>query len=81
VNGQGPLLLLSFDVATWLDGIDLDGADRSADGSIVIDETHNTPLLTRFEANIDCSLELFIDLDDDGVVSPSDERIARCPEG
>lgn len=79
VREDGPLSLLSFDVATWLDGIDLDAATREADGAILIDEAHNLPLLGQFEANIDCSLELFSDDDGDGMLSEGDPRIARCP--
>lgn len=75
---QGRGLLLAFDVATWMAGVDLYAAELEPDGSIRIDEQSNRPLLLVFEANIDCSLELFEDQNGSGALESGDARIARC---
>jgi hypothetical protein len=75
-------LLLSFDVATWLQDVDLEAAALEADGSIRIDADHNRALLDRFEVNLACSLELFADEDGDGRRTDGEPRLARCaPDG
>jgi hypothetical protein len=71
-------LLLSFDVAVWMKGVNLDSAVIEDDGSIRIDADHNRALLDAFERNLECSLELYRDLDEDGAVGPGDELLARC---
>jgi hypothetical protein len=71
-------LLLSFDVARWLDGIAIAGATRESDGSVRIDEDHNRALLDAFEANVECSLELYRDADGDGSKSKGDPLLAKC---
>jgi hypothetical protein len=71
-------LLLAFDVATWMRAIDLDQAELETDGTILIDEAHNVPLLRLFELNIDCSLELFEDTNHSGRLETGDKPIARC---
>lgn len=73
-----PDLLLSFDVARWLDGLDIAGASHESDGSVRIDEDHNGPLLDAFEANVECSLELYRDADGDGSKSKGDALLATC---
>ncbi|HMI91225.1 MAG TPA: hypothetical protein VK509_07665 [Polyangiales bacterium] len=80
VGPQGPALLLSFDVAVWMDGVELDGAQIGDDGIIHIDvdSAANRPLLDAYEANLECSLELYADDDDDGQVGASDTRLAHC---
>lgn len=67
----GPLFL-GFDVAAWLDGIDIDAIGPGA----VIDGANNTALLADFEANVAAGIELYRDLDDNGQVDSGDERIA-----
>lgn len=71
-------LLLSFDVARWLDGLDIAGGEHESDGSVRIDEDHNGPLLDAFEANVECSLELYRDADRDGSKSKGDDLLATC---
>ena len=78
VKADGPPLLLVFDVASWMAGLDLDQASPGPDGSIHVDESANLPLLLTFESNIDCSLELYSDLDRSGNISAGDRLVARC---
>jgi hypothetical protein len=73
-----PDLLLSFDVARWLHGLDIAGGTRQSDGSVRIDGEHNVPLLDAFEANVECSLELYRDADGDGQKSKGDPLLATC---
>jgi hypothetical protein len=75
---NGASLLFSFDVARWLLGLDLGAAARERDGSIQIDEAHNGALLDAFEANVECALELYRDVDGDGTRSAGDALLARC---
>jgi hypothetical protein len=80
VSTDGPLHLLAFDVAEWLAGVDLASAQRATDGSILIDEQHNLSKLEQFEQNLDCSLSLYADTNDDGVLDDADPLLARCPK-
>lgn len=75
---QGRGLLLAFDVATWMRGVDLHAAELEPDSSIRIDEQTNRALLFVFEANLDCSLELFEDHNGSGALESGEPRIARC---
>lgn len=75
---EGDRLLFAFDVAVWMEGLDLDGATVSDDGVIRIDEANNSALLLVFEENVECSLELFLDVDGDGAVGADDELLAVC---
>jgi hypothetical protein len=59
-------LFLGFDLATWLQGVDLDSAVLAADNSILIDGTSNTNLLTLFEGNVAAGLELYRDTNENG---------------
>jgi hypothetical protein len=78
VAAEGARLLLSFDAAIWMQGVDLDLAELGADDVIRIDGTNNRALLDAFERNLECSLELYEDSDDDGAVGASDPLLARC---
>lgn len=71
-------LLLSFDIAAWMRGVDLEGAEVGGDGVIHIDPRQNNALLDRFEENLECSLELYSDGDEDGTVSSGDALLAVC---
>jgi hypothetical protein len=73
-------LLLSFDVAVWMEDVDLDAAEI-ADGVIRIDAENNRTLLDAFERNLECSLELYADEDDDSTVSTPDPLLASCAPG
>ena len=61
-------MILSLDVAAWLDGVDLDGAVPDASGTVVIDEAHDRARLAAFEDNLAASLRLYRDLDEDGTL-------------
>lgn len=78
IERDGPRLLLSFDVAQWMDGIDLDSAELGDDGVIHIDVENNRPLVDRFEANLECALQLYADDDGDDEVGATDTLLARC---
>jgi hypothetical protein len=78
VSSGGPPLILAFDVATWMAGVDLEGAQVAGDGTIAIDITSNRALLDQFEVNLECSLELYEDSDGDGLVTGADRRLAHC---
>jgi hypothetical protein len=78
VKAEGPPLLLAFDAAGWMNGVDLAQATLAQDGSIRIDEGENPALLLVFENNIDCSLELYSDVDGSSDLSASDRLVARC---
>ena len=59
-------LFLGFDLARWLQDIDLDSAVLAADNTILIDGTSNTNLLTIFEGNVAAGLELYRDTNKNG---------------
>jgi hypothetical protein len=80
IEADGSGLLLSFDVAVWMEGLDFDAAEIGDDGVIHIDVSANRALLDAYEANLECSLELFADADDDGALGSGDPRLARCFE-
>ncbi len=61
-------LFVAFDMAAWLDGIDLASADRDAGGAIVVSDDSNRDLLDRFEANVESAVALFADGDGDGAL-------------
>jgi hypothetical protein len=60
-------LFLGFDVATWLSGADFATAEREADGSVLVNESRNRPLLDAFEADLAGGIELYRDPNGDGV--------------
>ena len=60
-------LFLGFDVATWLDGVDLDSGVTGTDGRVLIGTGDNPALAAAFEANLPRGIELFGDADQDGV--------------
>jgi hypothetical protein len=78
IERGGPDLLLAFEVATWMRSVDLDGATVGGDGVIRIDAARNAALLDAFEINLECSLELYADVDANGVVAGGDLLLASC---
>ncbi len=58
-------LLLGFGVDAWLSGLDLDSAEPE-DGWILIDEDTDDDRLDRFEDNVELTLALLRDDDQDG---------------
>lgn len=54
-------MILAFDLATWLDGVDLEGAAPDSSGAIEIDDDHDRERLDVFEDNVKQAMELFKD--------------------
>ena len=85
IDGELPVggedrLLLFFDVAFWMNGVDLESAEVGDDGVIHIDGTTNVDLWSRFEnVNLECSMEMFADANDDAMIDDGDPRVATCP--
>ncbi|MGD8863336.1 MAG: hypothetical protein PVI30_25205 [Myxococcales bacterium] len=75
---EGDRLIFAFDVATWLDGVDLDAAAVDDDGVIRVGAGSNVAQLQAFEANVECSLRLYRDEDADGALDADDTTIASC---
>lgn len=69
-------LLLGFDFATWLSGVDFSSAERGGD-AILISEGSNPALLESFEAALAAGLRLYRDRDGDGVLDTNPEELAR----
>jgi len=73
VSGRFPIepgadgLFLGFDMATWLDGLDLAGATVGMDGRIVIDADDNPASSAAFESNLAPGVEIYRDQDRDAV--------------
>jgi hypothetical protein len=63
----GAYLALGFDLATWFDGVDVDGASVT-DGVALIDEQTNASALAAFDANTPSAVALYADADRDGVL-------------
>ena len=74
---DAPGLLVGLDVARWLSGVDLSGAAREPDGSIVLDDTRNTALRDALDARVPEGVELYRDEGADGVLDPVPVLIGR----
>jgi hypothetical protein len=61
-------LVLGADLASWLAGVDLDGAAAS-DGSVLVDADHNPDALAAFDAAVEDAFALYEDTNDDGALS------------
>lgn len=70
-------LLVGLDMARWVSGVDLAGAVREADGSIVLDDTRNTALRDALDARVPEGVELYRDEDADGVLDPVPVLLGR----
>ena len=71
-------LLLGFDVAAWLDGVDLAAAPPDADGRIVISQDSSPELLQRFEDNLAAGVDVFLDPSGKGVIEDAGARLAHA---
>ena len=67
VEPLGAYLALGFDLATWFDGVDVDGASVT-DGVALIDDETNPSALAAFDANTPSAVALYVDADRDGVL-------------
>ena len=75
----GAYLVLGFDLATWFDGVDVDGASVT-DGVALIDDQTNPSALAAFDANTPSAVALYVDADRDGVLDADElEPIATDP--
>lgn len=77
-------LFVAFDMAAWLDGVDVAGAELDGDGVAVIDDDANGDLLDVFEDNVTDAADLFDDDDGDGALDDDehddgDELAAGTP--
>jgi hypothetical protein len=69
-------MILAFDLATWLDSVDLEGAAPDASGAIEVDDHNDKDRLDVFEDNVKRAMELYRDrdgnskLDDDELGDP-----------
>lgn len=70
-------LLVEFDLAVWLKGIDLAGAARDPVLGIVLDEGNNQSALTTFEGNVAPGVTLYRDIAGNGDVDPEDIKAAE----
>ncbi len=73
-----PALFLGFDVATWLDGVDLDGAVANGSGLVLIEPATDPARVAAFDAALAAGVELYRDRDGNGRVDgPDDTLLAR----
>ena len=70
----GDDLILAFDLASWLDGIDLSSALSVAGEVIAVDDDHGRDRLQLFEDNVERALELFRDHNGDKQLDEDDLR-------
>jgi len=76
ISEEHPQTLITFDVATWLRGLDWAGAARSG-GVIHISSGENSALLAQFESNLARGVALYRDADGDGRLDANPERLAH----
>lgn len=76
LSGAESHLLVAFDVGAWLAGVDLESAERVAEG-IHVSETENPALLSVFEANLASGVALYRDAGD-GKLQSASERIGHA---
>lgn len=74
---DAPGLLLGLDMARWVSSVDLGGAVREGDGSVVLDDTRNTALRDALDARVPEGVELYRDEDADGVLDTPPVLIGR----
>lgn len=79
ISGAMAALVLVFDLAAWFDELELDSAELT-DGRILVDEGINEELADRFDDNVERSLRLHRDDDEDGELDDEDERVAGSEE-
>ena len=75
-----PAVLLSFDVARWLAGVDIDAAAVGGDGRVVVDDSQNRAQLDAFEANVEAAVGLYRDRDLDSRLD-ADELFSPLASG
>jgi hypothetical protein len=68
-------VLVAFDFSTWLQDLDLAGANLT-DGNIVVSAESNQDLLATFEASLSAGVALYRDAGADGVLDDNPELLA-----
>jgi hypothetical protein len=69
-------VLLAFDLAVWLAGVDLAGAEPDAEGRLVISDSSHPELLERFERNSRTGIDVFLDPKGKGIFEAAGDRLA-----
>lgn len=69
-------MLLAFDFAAWLQGLDLEHASR-VDGQVRVDAQTNPELLQAFESNLAAGVALYRDPEQNGVLEADADLCAR----
>lgn len=67
-------LFIAFDMAAWLDGVDVASAELDGGGVAVIDDDTNDALLDVFEDNVTDATRLFDDDDADGALDEDEHE-------
>ncbi len=78
VTEDSPNVLIAFDFAAWLSGLDFASATPE-NGSIIVSAAQNPSLLARFESNLPLGVALYRDLDGDGKLDLAPVRLAHSP--
>jgi hypothetical protein len=68
-------LLLSFDVARWFEGLDLDALTVSPDGTVRVSLFDNPDALATFDARVRDAMQLARDRNENGALDDDDERL------
>jgi hypothetical protein len=73
-------VVLGFDLAVWLAGVDVDAAELDDEGVARIDAGHNAELLAVFEAALAAAPAVYQDYDHDGQVGEDELTPVATPE-
>lgn len=71
-------LILAFNFATWLEGVDVDGASVE-NGLVSIDQSHNPDVLAAFDARAHLAPALYDDPDGNGLLMGDNQPPAAGP--
>lgn len=77
ISKEQPNVLIAFDVAIWLSGLDWANATRAA-GAVRVSVTENPALLAQFEGNLALGVALYSDRDGDGKLDLNPLRLAHA---
>ncbi len=78
MHPDAPRVLVGFDLAAWLAGLDLASATVDDEGVRVLSPERNPELLAEFEAALASGAALYRDADESGEVSSDASPIARA---
>lgn len=70
-------VLVGFDVAAWLDGVELDAQEPDDDGRVLVSEDAHPDLLERFEQNLADGVGAFLDPRGTGRFEVAGDRLAH----